>query len=212
MRALVIDTAGPVVAVGGWDDDGCVGRLAARVGSGADAWLLPQVAALCERLGALDRVAVAVGPGAFTGIRVGVAVALGLALARGVPVAALSSLQVRAACARGHRRVLSLLDARKGKVYGGVYDTTHAVPALDGVERDLPLEALLESVSVEAAVGEGAAVYRALLEARGIPVVGDVEMPLAPDLAPMLRAAPLLDAGQVSLRYLREPDAKPSRV
>ncbi|MFN7142583.1 MAG: tRNA (adenosine(37)-N6)-threonylcarbamoyltransferase complex dimerization subunit type 1 TsaB, partial [Myxococcota bacterium] len=123
MNLLLVDTAGPVVGLAAFAGDSAVHVASARVASGTEAWLGEHVGTALERLGALDRVAVTVGPGAFTGIRVGVAAALGVAFARRVPVAPLSSLALRACLAPGQPRVLALLDARKGKVYAGWFDT-----------------------------------------------------------------------------------------
>lgn len=72
---------------------------------------------------ALSAVAVTRGPGSFTGLRVGVATAKGIAFALGIPTVGISSLQALAAAGRGFSgMVVPLLDARKGQVYGAVYD------------------------------------------------------------------------------------------
>ena len=89
---LGIDTAGPVVgaAVVGW---GPPRQWSCRIVRGADGVLLPAIADLVAPATPLAGVAVSVGPGAFTGLRVGVATALGIAVSRGVPVICVSSPQ-----------------------------------------------------------------------------------------------------------------------
>jgi tRNA threonylcarbamoyladenosine biosynthesis protein TsaB len=155
VRLLLVDTAGPVVGLAGFEDGAVVYTASARVAAGTEAWLGEHLERALAALGGLDRVAVTVGPGAFTGVRVGVAAALGAAFARAVPVAPLSSLSLRAALAPGEPRVLSLLDARKGRLYAGWFDTRSPVPRPLGPEVDaLPADAVAGSPG--AAVGEGA--------------------------------------------------------
>ncbi len=211
MRSLLIDTAGPVVGVAAFDGDAVVGWHAARVVSGADAFLLPRVSELLGALGGLDRVAVSVGPGAFTGLRVGVAAALGVAFARGVGVAPLSSLAVRAAPLSGHARVLAVLDARKGRVYVGAFDTRGEVPVPLGEEADVAPE-LAASTAPGLVTGEGAVVHAEIYAAAGHTIHTEAaESPVAA-CARLVATSSLLDASAVALRYLREPDARPSHV
>lgn len=200
LNALLVDTAGPVVGVARLGSN--PERRTARLTRGADGWLAPQVAELAA--GPLDVIAVVTGPGAFTGLRVGIASALGLALARGIPVVALSSLAVRALLCPGEARVLVLLDAKKGRVYRAEYDTRGELPRLLGEEADVPP---VFSPAGGVAVGEGAVVYAALLEAAGYRVAaGAAELPLERCAALIASAAPL-DPAQVGPRYLRDADA-----
>lgn len=76
----------------------------------------------------LGLVAVGRGPGGFTGVRVGMATALGIALGAGVPVWQVCSLQALAmrAAAPGGPLSAPLLDARKGEVYGALYSADEA--------------------------------------------------------------------------------------
>jgi tRNA threonylcarbamoyladenosine biosynthesis protein TsaB len=72
------------------------------------------------RIGEVDCFAAASGPGSFTGVRVGLACAKGLAEACGKPVAAVSNLRAIASFGTAARRA-ALLDARRGEIYGAVY-------------------------------------------------------------------------------------------
>jgi tRNA threonylcarbamoyladenosine biosynthesis protein TsaB len=87
--------------------------------------LFDQIARLLERtdtaLDAIGCIAAASGPGSFTGVRVGLAAAKGLAEAAGVRVAPVSNLRALAWFGRGRLRA-TLLDARRGEVYSGLYD------------------------------------------------------------------------------------------
>jgi len=106
-----------------------------------------------------DLVAVAGGPGSFTGLRVGLAAAKGLAFVTGVPVVAVSSLAVVAVQAGPGASVVAVLDARGGLYYYGVYDVRAA-----GVDELLPpaLGSAAEIATLPYAVyaGPGAAPWR----------------------------------------------------
>lgn len=99
MRTLVIDTATRACSVALYDDDHVVASHYEVIGRGHAERLLPLVAVLPER-GRADQVVVNVGPGSFTGIRVGVAAARALGLAWNVPVSGYGCLSLVAAMAR----------------------------------------------------------------------------------------------------------------
>ncbi|HJN73096.1 MAG TPA: tRNA (adenosine(37)-N6)-threonylcarbamoyltransferase complex dimerization subunit type 1 TsaB [Myxococcota bacterium] len=201
---LALDTASPVIGaalIRGAE----VRQWSQRIVRGSDAALTPALAELLDGIDRLDAIAVSVGPGAFTSLRVGVAHALGLALARSALVVPVSSLEARAAAAPG-TRTLALLDGRKGRAYAGFY-----APGLVGEEVDVqPSDAIALADGDWAATGEGALVWAAEVEAAGGHVVDE------PAASPALALARLglarIGAGiaptGVRLRYLRAPDAK----
>ncbi|MED5370902.1 MAG: tRNA (adenosine(37)-N6)-threonylcarbamoyltransferase complex dimerization subunit type 1 TsaB [Myxococcota bacterium] len=206
MSVLAIDTAGPVVGAARSD-----GRIfTKRVVRGADVALSEALAQLLDD-SPLELVCVSVGPGGFTSLRVGVAAALGVAIARRVPVLPMSSLAARALlCPEG--RTLSLLDGRKSKAYAAVF----LDGVLQGEERDLPPS---QAVALTAghpftAVGEGAVVFSEDILAAGGSILED---PARSPVLQMCAAADRMRDQAISpqalrLRYLREADAKlPSR-
>jgi tRNA threonylcarbamoyladenosine biosynthesis protein TsaB len=90
------------------------------------AQLVPQISALLEKHGYrktdLAGLAVASGPGSFTGLRVGLAAIKALAEVLHQPIAAISLLEAIARSGRTHARVFAVLDAGRGEVYAGDYD------------------------------------------------------------------------------------------
>jgi len=201
---LGIDTAAPVVGAA-LLVDGELRSWSQRIVRGSDAVLTPALAELLQGVDHLDAIAVSVGPGAFTSLRVGVAHALGLALARGCDIVPVSSLEARAASVDSSP-VLALLDGRKGRAYAGFY-----APELKGAELDVPpAEAIALAEGDWVAVGEGALVWRAEVEAAGGRVVEDPTRSPAAALARLgaERIDQAIPAVAVKLRYLRAPDAK----
>jgi tRNA threonylcarbamoyladenosine biosynthesis protein TsaB len=209
---LAIDTAGPVAGVA-WVDGDEVQVRTERVYRGTEerlpAWI-DEVAA--GRLRSLGGIAVAAGPGAFTGLRVGLATAAGLAQALGVPVWPAPSLLPRAHRAGLGGALLVLLDARKSRVYAALWDGDRLVR---GPEDTAPEAAAGWAGGPFRASGEGALVYRGVVEAAGGAVVPDADDPGVDRLARLGREA--LAAGEgvaaeaLVAGYLRPADAVPKR-
>ena len=175
---LAFDTATSFGAVCALTPPDRRGR-AARAGD-----LLVAVDELGAEPGAIERIVVGTGPGSFTSIRIGLAVARTLALALDVPVAGASTLDAYS----GGRPVI---DAKRGEVF------TTGPRVCEPEELD---------VSGQTLVGDGAIRYRALFEQRGATIPPDDDDAHVPD---PLRAGAFGDAELVEPLYVRDPDAKP---
>jgi tRNA threonylcarbamoyl adenosine modification protein YeaZ len=193
---LAFDTATEVATSALVDD----GEVLAERRSRAQT-LLEDVDALLRQGGAhprdLGALAVGIGPGSFTGVRIGLAAARGLALSLDLPGAGVSTLDALAAGAPG---ALPVIDARRREIF-----------TVAGGERVVlaPEELALEPKDV--CVGSGAVRYRALLEERGAVVPPDDDerhVPRARFHAQLARDFGSVDA--IEPLYLRVPDAERS--
>jgi tRNA threonylcarbamoyladenosine biosynthesis protein TsaB len=152
------------------------------------------------------RLAVGIGPGGFTGLRIGVATARALAQGRGLPLVGVGSLHALAA---GRADVAAVLDARRGEVYAAVW---RAGALVLGPAAIAPAALAAELPAGLPAVGDGAVRFREQLEEAGaaVPADGSPEhrisavqvCRLGADGDPAARDSLVPD-------YRREPDAKP---
>ena len=136
MILLAIDTASALCAACVYDGAAKkeLGRAALDLGKGHAEHLIGVVHQAMARAGVgfdrLERIAVAVGPGSFTGVRVGVSAARGFAMALKIPAVGVTTLEAIAAEAResfGPRKVMAALDGGRGEVHLAVYDGVGAL-------------------------------------------------------------------------------------
>lgn len=168
----------------------CWSRIAAG-GAASSGTLLPTIDAVLREAGCtlaeLSAVAFCAGPGAFTGVRTGAAVAQGLALAHELPVLALNALELLAAGADGITGVV--IDARMNEVYFAAYQVRNG--------------ALTELVAP--AVGPAQVAQRELsaVATDGLRLVGQPELLAGPALAAANVEARVIDAARLADGALR---------
>jgi tRNA threonylcarbamoyladenosine biosynthesis protein TsaB len=232
MRVLAFDTATPAttVALSGVGDVVFTARHDPLPGErpGHATHLLELIARVLARAEVgwegVDRIAVGVGPGTFTGLRIGIATARALARARDIPLVAVSTLQ-SLALARPHPDavpagldvVLAVLDARRGEVFAaswrcdeaGEFDCALLLP------HALAPEALAELVAplgpTTLAIGDGAIAFRAVLERSGPFIPEDDSLLHRVTATNHCRLADRLQESlpdEVRPDYLRAPDAE----
>ncbi|HEX5211944.1 MAG TPA: tRNA (adenosine(37)-N6)-threonylcarbamoyltransferase complex dimerization subunit type 1 TsaB [Pseudolabrys sp.] len=218
MRVLAIDTALEACSAAVLDTEqpaAAVHESLPMLRGHAEA-LMPLIARVMERSGlefaALDRIAVTTGPGSFTGLRVGLAAARGIALSAGKPAIGLTTLAAYATplvAADARRSVVAAIDARHDQVYIQVFGPggRTIVPA-----RIAPLrEALrVSTTGAPAVIGTGA---RLLADAwpAGEQPPSLVDARRAPDIEWVARLGAAADDTGAPPKplYLRPPDAQP---
>ena len=154
---------------------------------------------------AIDRITVTTGPGTFTGVRIGLSFARGLALARGIAVNGIDSLSAIAANEASARPLLVVSDARNGEVYAASFDPERRLTA--GPRTASFMEAAEMAAADSLVIGSAA---RALIAASGradLAASSAGDLPVAANFA--LRAAAAPTGGLPAPLYLRAPDAKP---
>jgi tRNA threonylcarbamoyladenosine biosynthesis protein TsaB len=217
MRVLAIDTALGACAAAVLDSRaGAIlsGESQSMTRGHAEA-LMPLIARVmdagrCE-FSDLDRIAVTVGPGSFTGLRVGIAAARGIALAAGRPAIGLSTLSALAAphvAARSDQFILAVIDARNEQVYFQVFapnGTTIVTPRLDRIR------AAVLSVPIGPTVITGSAAELVAAHWPTRSIMPRVELHAAPDIGWVARlgAAAQDEGAPPKPLYLRRPDARP---
>ena len=222
MRILGIETSTPVCGVSLVEDGRILVRHTLNLGTHHSERLLPMGQQALKdtglTIGELDGVAVASGPGSFTGLRIGMSTAKGLCMGAGLPIMAVSTLAGLAlGAASAGVSVCAMLDARRDSVYVGVYrlsedelicDYADSIGLLTDLIPNLPFPAVF--------VGEGTLVYRDIL----VETLGkDAIFPLLACHTPDAGSIALLgekmrvrgeeiDPALVEPQYLRRSDAE----
>lgn len=210
MNALAFDTATAACSVALRREDGKVfesrppaSRMFERPAHTTE--LLPAILELCAQaeisLDEVRQLAVGVGPGAFTGLRIGVATARAIATANQIELIPVSSLAALA----GSGEVVAVVDARRSEFFFRI----------DGEDRLAGPDAAVAAIAAadEPAIGDGAVKLRGPLEAAGVAVPADDEPAHVISAVAMLdlaQGATPLQPDEVVPNYIRPPDAKVS--
>jgi tRNA threonylcarbamoyladenosine biosynthesis protein TsaB len=222
MLVVGVDTATDHAVVGATADGEIVREVSIDPGPDGrprhSAVLLAEIERAVEAAGGwprIDRIAIGIGPGSFTGLRIGIATARALAQARGLPLAPVGSL---AALARGISRDgagdglgLPVFDARRSEAFAALFDDGDELWApfvappeeLVGRVRDLDQPPL--------AAGDGALRFASELEAAGATVAppeSSIHRVAARHVCALGEAAAEAPTDQIQPLYLRPPDAK----
>jgi tRNA threonylcarbamoyl adenosine modification protein YeaZ len=217
MRVLAIDTALEACSAAVLDPDGGItASESLAMTRGHAETLMPLIARVMNGAGVefaqLDRIAVTTGPGSFTGLRVGISAARGIALAAGKPAVGLSTLAALAApliATDDGTQVVAAIDARHEHIYlqvFGVNGRTLVGPRVASLR-----DAARAAMAAPARIVGSAANKMAAAWPKGAEPPLSVEQRAAPDIEWIARLGAAATDGYSPPKplYLREPDAQP---
>ena len=217
MRVLAIDTALEACSAAVLDPDGGItASESLAMTRGHAETLMPLIARVMNGAGVefaqLDRIAVTTGPGSFTGLRVGISAARGIALAAGKPAVGLSTLAALAApliATDDGTQVVAAIDARHEHIYlqvFGVNGRTLVGPRVASLR-----DAARAAMAAPARIVGSAANKMAAAWPKGAEPPLSVEQRAAPDIEWIARLGAAATGGYSPPKplYLREPDAQP---
>lgn len=223
MKLLALDTATNACSVALWDGRGIAAHRALPMERGHAEALMPMVrevlaAASCAAgIPGLDAIAVTVGPGAFTGVRIGLAAARAMGLAAGLPVLGLTTLEVVASSQDPvGGALLVAIDSKRADLYAQAFAADGAPCSAPAALLPARLVDLLPGDGVVSVVGDASAAAAAALAAAGR-AHRVLDGPASPDAAALARLAasrwrdglPSPDAPPPRPLYLRPPDVSP---
>lgn len=217
MRVLALEAATEVCSVALWVEGDLITRTMESGKSNAHQILSMAEEVMAEAqvsLSGLDGIAASIGPGAFTGVRITVAVAQGMAFGASLPVIPVSTLESLAlrVLKDGRGRALACLDARMGEIYWGCYaaDAVRGVIASSAPRVGPPESVALSSPDHYLGVGRGFSAYPDLAHLLRVKI-GPAEMAALPHAAETARLGTLrlaagegIDAADLKPLYLRD--------
>lgn len=208
MRQLVIDTATEALSLALFEGGSCIGHFHEILGRGHAERLLPQIAALPGG-GRAEAITVDIGPGSFTGVRVGIAAARALGYAWNAPLNGYSTLGIvalaaqRMANAAGRDDPLAIaMTGGHGELFWQLFDTATLAPLSSPAST--PIATLADMIHEETIYGSGA---DALVLARGY----GTPVPLHPVATDFAELPPALIHNSTSPLYGRAADAAPAK-
>ena len=228
MKILAIETSAVTASVAVTQEETLLAQSFQNTGLTHSATLMPMAADLLKNTGLtleeMDVIAVAVGPGSFTGVRIGVAAAKGLAWPGNKPCAPCSTLESMAwQCAHLGGEICPVMDARRSQVYNARFLAQGGgLPRITPV-RPIGLEELVEEVrqsgKTQILVGDGARLCRDAFAAAGVEAVCmpphliyQTAWGVARAALELARAGELVDAGRLNPRYHRLSQAERERL
>jgi tRNA threonylcarbamoyladenosine biosynthesis protein TsaB len=178
VKILALETSAVTASAAVTEDERLLAQSFQNSGLTHSATLMPMVSDLLKNTGLalkdMDVIAVAAGPGSFTGVRIGVAAAKGLAWPEDKPCAPCSTLESMAwQCAHVGGEICTAMDARRNQVYCARFRAEGGALIRLTEDRAMGLDELAAEVRAAAApqtlVGDGAQLVRAALEGQGLP-------------------------------------------
>lgn len=227
MKILALETSAVTASVAVTEDDRLLAQSFQNSGLTHSATLMPMVADLLKntglKTGDIDVIAVAAGPGSFTGVRIGVAAAKGLAWPEDKPCAPCSTLEAMAwQCAHMGGEICAVMDARRNQVYNARFLAENGVLKRISEDRAIAVADLIAELqatdSHPVLVGDGAKLCLEAFEREQWPVrvmpphlVYQTAWGVARAAFELAKANKLVTAGQLAPQYHRLSQAERER-
>ena len=179
MKILALETSAVAASVAICEDEALIAQSFQRTGLTHSATLMPMLETMLKNSGMtlkeIDVIAVAAGPGSFTGLRIGVSAAKGLAWSLDKPCAGVSTLEAMAWQMTGMNGVVcAAMDARRQQVYNALFDLQDRKPVRITQDRAISLEELGDELAkiekTQILVGDGAHLCYNAFQSKGYPV------------------------------------------
>lgn len=178
MKILALETSAKSVSVAVLEDGKVLGSAYQNIGLTHSRTLMPLLDGMLKNseltLDDMDLIAVAAGPGSFTGLRIGVSAAKGLAWAQSLPCCGVSTLEAMAQNVRHIEgcTIICAMDARRQQVYNAVFHVENGSLVRMAPDRAIALEELAEGIkndeNTKIIVGDGAQLCYTYLSEQGI--------------------------------------------
>ncbi len=228
MKILALETSAVTASVAVTEDERLLAQTFQNSGLTHSATLMPMAADLLKNAGLtlrdIDVIAVAAGPGSFTGVRIGVAAAKGLAWPEGKLCAPCSTLESMAwQCAHMEREICAVMDARRNQVYHAQFLAHNGVLTRLCPDGAVPLSEVLEKIkkskNPQILVGDGAALCYNAGKSAGLALtmapphlVYQTAWGVARAALELARQGGLKSAGEIAPEYHRLSQAERERL
>lgn len=224
MKTLALETSAKSVSVAVTEDGKVLASSYQNIGLTHSVTLMPLLDGMLQNAGLalkdMDLLAVAAGPGSFTGLRIGVSALKGLAWAEDKPCCGVSTLEAMAQNGRLFTgTVVCAMDARRSQIYNALFTSEHGRLTRRTPDRAIGLAELAEELRSEplplVIVGDGAVLCEKALTEAGLPcrlappqLVMQNAMSVALCAEDLARAGKLVSAQELLPVYLRPPQAQ----
>lgn len=180
MKLIAVDSSGLVATVAVIEDDSMIAEYTTNYKKTHSQTLMPMLSDIVKEtnldLDTVDAIAVAAGPGSFTGLRIGSATAKGLGLALNIPVIPVPTVDALAYNLWGSDKVICpIMDARREQVYTGLYEFVNDEFSVIESQMAVALSELMEKINALGRsvvfLGDGVPVYKnTIMETADVPV------------------------------------------
>ena len=168
MKILSVDTSSSNCAVALLEDNNLIDENSLNNGKTHSENLMPLIAELLERnnieLKNIDLIAVSIGPGSFTGIRIGIASVKAIAEVHNIKIVGVTSLETLAKIDNSEKNKICLLDARNNQVYFGIFDKNYDLIEDYKADDINNLIKTMKKYENSVVIGDGAILHKDLLE------------------------------------------------